>query len=144
MNMTKMQISPSLIAGTDGTLAFETEGIHLVRDGQHRVTRPYMVVLPVLNKIIVGGALVAYANFAAPAPHQEMVTTMMTVTSHGARGLSAAPHEDADSQVPSALGDHVYSPEYDHEVIFTTMLTLNVNELPEVEPQVRPAHFPSA
>jgi hypothetical protein len=54
------------------------------------------------------------------------------------------PKNPAPSMEDGALHvDAVYSPDYDHEVIFAEMLVINVDDLPEFEPQIRPAHFPT-
>ena len=129
--------SATTIGGVDFDVAHEgfASETYQLGLGQFRLQ-----IMRGLSSWLAAGAMMGTVQIVTPAQHG-VTRTLMTPSF--IFSMPGATSSLIDNQVPAAPDQGVYSPEYDHEVIFTEMLAINVDELPEFEPQIRPTHFPT-
>ena len=128
---------------TSGSRIFDLRSLDALVSGASHTSRSRSEVFPTVSPFPVGGTKLAYLQVGSPSPHRAGATIMIPSVGQGDRTSSEASPEHVDATASSSFVERVSSPEYDHEVIFTTMLAVNVDDLPELEPRIRPAHSPT-
>jgi len=142
MSPIDMQVPPYSTAGTRDSVVVETQVVVADKDSQPSLGRRYTAIPSILNRIMVGGVLIAYANLPSAAQHNSTVSVIMPSTDHRAGDAPVPDHDVVGMESPLTSEDRVYSPDYDYEVIFTATHSFNADNLPELEPQIRAAHLP--